>query len=296
VLAWETRVRANASYDAFKIISVFFPGLLAAVCCWMAAAQSSRRSVHVAACALAVALLIANLAVAAQFRRQMSVPPLRVDRYLAEVGKLENDPKVHSLNLRIDDFWSRLWANYFLLRKPQYFPTHTYEGRKNTVLRGEWDLRDDLFRTRPADAGDYIALNTSFYSVRAGKESGLQAEFAEGWFAWERSGSQRWRWSESTARIRLINPTGQPMRVELRLSIRAAAPRVLRLRCADLVAEPQPMDGSKQEIAVGPLTLPPGESVLLLETDKTAVQTNGSDPRPIAVALYGFELRPVPQN
>jgi hypothetical protein len=98
LLAWETRVRTNASYDAYKILSVFYPGLLAGLACWLAVA--GRRL----AGALLTLLLAANLMVALDFRRQMSTPPLRVDRRLAALAQLESDPRVTSLNMTVEDF------------------------------------------------------------------------------------------------------------------------------------------------------------------------------------------------
>jgi hypothetical protein len=35
LLVWEARTRANASYDAYKLLAVFFPGVLAGLTCWL---------------------------------------------------------------------------------------------------------------------------------------------------------------------------------------------------------------------------------------------------------------------
>ncbi len=67
LLAWETRVRANASYDAYKFISVFYPGLLAGLCCWLAAVRQSSRWVQGGAGLILAAIVMANVWVGGGF-------------------------------------------------------------------------------------------------------------------------------------------------------------------------------------------------------------------------------------
>lgn len=81
-----------------------------------------------------------NLLGADRFTREMQRPPLLVGRELWQVAKIEGRTDIASLNLRVPDMWSRLWLNALLLKKAQYFETHTYEARLNTEMKGEWDL------------------------------------------------------------------------------------------------------------------------------------------------------------
>jgi hypothetical protein len=284
VLAWESRVRSNASYDAYKILAVFFPGLLAGLLAWLAVA--GRRF----AAAVLTLLLAANLAVALDFRREMSVPPLRVNRRLVEVGQLENDPRVTSLNMRVGRFWARLWANAFLLRKPQYFATHTYEGRLNTELKGEWDLSDSLLHTVPLAADDLIRVNEVFHAVRVAAPGRLEAGFASGWHAAEGRGADRWRWSEGSGRIMVNNPSSRPIEAQLAVRVRSLAPGPLELRLEQHSAGVREMDGSLEEVVFDRQLFQPGNTVVTL-TGPAGAAPGGGDERRLSFALHAFELR-----
>lgn len=284
VLAWESRVRSNASYDAYKILAVFFPGLLAGLLAWLAVA--GRR---LAAAGLTL-LLAANLLVALDFRREMSAPPLRVNRRLVEVGQLENSPRVTSLNMRVERFWARLWANAFLLRKPQYFATHTYEGRLNTELKGEWDLSDSLLHTVPLAADDLIRVNEVFHAVRVAAPGRLEAGFAPGWHAPEGGGADRWRWAEGSGQIVVSNPSARPVEAQLSVRVRARVPGPLELLLEQHSAGVREMDGSRQEVVFDHLLFPPGNTVVTLAGPAGAAP-GGGDERRLSFALQAFELR-----
>jgi hypothetical protein len=191
----------------------------------------------------------------------------------------------------VEDYWSRLWANAFLLRKPQYFVTHSYEGRLNTALKGEWDLSDSLLHLVPLRSEDYRLFNARFHLVRAAAPGLLQAVFVDGWHAEEKSGTDRWRWSDGHARILLTNPTGQPVRVTLRLRVRAYSGRELAVRLEQHVVATKKLDGTTEEVVAEDLLLQPGRTVLTLTSDAPPARAGGTDVRPLDVALYGFELR-----
>jgi hypothetical protein len=288
VLAWETRVRANASYDAYKILSVFYPGLLTGLCCWGAAAGRARRAVQRGAAVLFGLLLATNFSVALDFHRQMANPPLRADRSIAELGRLEQEPRVASLNMLVEDYWARLWANAFLLRKPQYFLTHTYEGRLNTALKGEWNLSDSPLNFLPLNAEDRVVINARFHAERVAAPGLVTGSFADGWYSEEKTSIDRWRWSNGQGRILLTNPGAGPVRAALHLRVRAVTPRRLEVRLEEHVIAAPHLDGSHQEIVVESLLLQPGRTVLILASEAAAGAT---DSRRLGVALYGFELR-----
>ncbi|HET7537512.1 MAG TPA: hypothetical protein VFJ90_13715 [Candidatus Didemnitutus sp.] len=294
MLSWESQVRANASYDAFKIISVFYPGLLAGMMCWFAAFRSAKRNLVVSAGLFAAIVLAFNLALAGQFRRQMMTPPLLVDRTLIELGKLESESRVASVNMRIDDFWARLWANYFLLRKPQYFSVHTYEGRLNTALKGEWDLSDSLLKSVPLAADSFLTVNNRFHLERVGAPGQVIVNYGDGWHAIEGEGNNRWRWTKGDARVEIAPAGGGPVCVRLALQIRAVSPRVLRLALDGREIGSWPLDGSMQTIPVDAVDLPAGKSVLVLMTDRPAEIPGGGDARQLSLALYEMKVEALP--
>lgn len=284
LLAWETRVRANASYDAYKLLAVFYPGLLAGLVCWLVVIGRRLGGV------LLTLVLAANLWMAADFRRVMSTPPLRVDRRLAGLALLESDPRVTSLNLLIEDYWSRIWANAFLLRKPQYFAIHTYEGRLNTALKGEWDLRDGLLRTAPLADDDIIRLNPHFFAVRVAAPGRLLAGYADGWHSAESNGADRWRWSSGAGRILVTNPADRAVQARLTLRLRAYRPGPLELRLDQHTAGGRALDGSLQELSFEPLRFPPGDTLVTL-AGAAGVVSGSDDARPLSFALHDLELR-----
>ncbi len=284
LLAWESRVRTNASYDAYKLLAVFLPGLLAGLLCWLVVA--GRRFAGV----ILALILAANLWIAADFRRVMSAPPLRVDRRLAGLAQLEADPRVASLNMLVGDFWSRLWANAFLLRKPQYFATHTYEGRLNTTRKGEWDLRDDLLRTAPLAEADLIRVNERFDAVRVGAPGRMQAGFAAGWHPAENSGADRWRWSDGIGRILVTNPSDHPVQARLSVNVHGYLPGPLELRLEQHSAGVRALDGSRQALVFEHLLFQPGNTVITL-AGNPGVLPGGGDARSLSFALHDFELR-----
>jgi hypothetical protein len=293
LLVWEAQTRANASYDAYKLLAVFYPGLLVGLTCWLAV--PGRAPWRKFSLALVVLVLAAHGCVAWQFMRQMAEPPLRVDRSLLELRRLERMPRVTSLNIRIDDFWSRLWANAFLLRKPQYFPTHSYEGRLNTALQGEWDLSDSLLRSRPAREADYVELNARFHAGRVAAPGRVGLAFGTGWHAPEGSGLNRWRWSEGNATIRITNPSARPLAVSLHLRGRALQRSRLQLEIGGVpVGRSRGLNGSIQRLEYEDIVLPPGDSVLTLLNDQPAGRGETGDPRQLSLALYELTVQAAP--
>lgn len=281
LLLWESRTRANASYDAFKILSVFLPGLLAGLCAWLACARGAATKWIVAVFAL---VLAGNLAVGAAFARQMARPPLRVERTLIDLRRIENMDRVGSLNMRIDDFWARLWANFFLLRKPQYFATHTYEGRLNTALKGDWDLSDRLLHSIPRRSTDYVAINEQFHLERVGAAGRVLLEFGDGWHAMETAGINRWRWSTGEARIRVANPEVRPVRATLRLNARSTGDNVLLVRFGTVEVGRGPLSASFRNVEIRDIVLPPGESELIFSVERPVTTVVG-DARELGFAL-----------
>src|SRR5205807_1674820 len=118
---------------------------------WITLRRSARLADWLVVASASVVVIGFNLVACAMFVFALSRPPLIVDGQLRQLRQIEAMPDVASVNLLIPDMWSRLWANEFLLRKPQYFLTHTYEGRLNTTLRGEWDLEGGLLALRLPD-------------------------------------------------------------------------------------------------------------------------------------------------
>jgi len=292
LLAWESQDRVNASYDAFKLLSVFYPGLLAGLCCWAAAFRQNwgRKAVMV----LLVALLAANLWPASRFWRRMAHPPLRVERVHLEIGRLEADAEVASINMRIESFWVRLWANSFLLKKPQYFSAHTYEGRLNTPLRGEWDLIGALVRSEPLHSGDIKIINSRFHAVRANAPGRVTVSFGEGWYPMEGTGINRWRWTAGGATLHLHHLGSHPLWIRLDLRGRAVTSRELELWCNGEKIQSHVMDRDTRTYHFGTMFIQPGDNVIRFHSNQPPTRPGHGDDRELSIALYGMVVRALP--
>ena len=291
ILAWRSLYRENASYDDFKLLSVFYPGLLAGLC---AGLVLSGRNWRAAGALVFMAVILAfNFVRAEDFRRVMKNPPLRVDRHISVLARIEDMPPVSSVNVRVSLYWARLWADAFLLRKPHYFEEATYEGRNVTPLRGEWDLRYTLLRVLPVAAADAIDLGQNFYLVRPASVAALDVDFGAGWNAVERFGTDRWRWTSGAGQILLNNIGPNPVAADLRflakgleqddrLTIEGQGRVLLD---ASLGSKPAWTERIR-------LTLPPGATVLILRPgDGNKHRSAVDDERKLGIAIHQMELK-----
>jgi hypothetical protein len=284
----------NASYDAYKLFSVFYPGILAALCYWFGLGARSRPgAMRLAVVALLAVVLAANALAVRRFQVRMQNPPLIVGRPLARLQTIERMAGVASVNMRIPDFWSRLWANAFLLRKPQYFAEHTYEGRLNTSLNGDWDLipsgivevitprLEDRFAIGP----DYLLVNTRspFY---------LRAQFGAGWHGLERLPNPpvQWRWSVGDAELVLENPQQAPLVVRLRLTARSVVQRDLQGWLENRRFWSGELGTELATVETSTVAVPPGRHVLQLRSSQPPVNPGGGDTRLLGFVVYGCEV------
>jgi hypothetical protein len=292
-LAWQSQDRPTASYDAYKLISVFLPGLLAGLGAALVPAGRSSLGRGLVRAAM-VAVVSWSVFTAVGFGRAMAMPPLRLNREIIALGTLERDARVRSINLLVDDFWARLWANALLLRVPQHFATHSYEGRLDGPLSGEWDLSDSLVRSVPLRPEDAIVVNARFHLERAGAAGVIRGRFREGWFEEERAGDWRWRWMGRTGTVQLQNSSGQTIRAKLAVRAYAIAPRELEVTTNDALVARLPLGTRTATFDCGVLILPPGDTMLQLRTPEPAITAGEGDARALSVALESLELAALP--
>lgn len=282
----------NASYDAYKLLAIFFPGLLAVSLVWLRWLRPGCRGRPWALAAVAL-VVVAHAQALSQSYRALKSPPLRVTLELRDVRRIEAMTDVASLNLLLPDMWSRLWANAFLLRKEQYFLTHTYEGRLNTPLRGEWDLEGGLIAVRlPGAARRQITPRFAIVSTRA--PGHLRATIGEGWHPEERlpGTEERWQWTLSEATLQMENPHAYPLTVRVALDARSLGERdvALGLAGADAPASTVRMGEARAHTRFPALTLPPGQSKLVLRSEQPARSAGSGDPRLLALCVFRIEI------
>jgi hypothetical protein len=231
------------------------------------------------------------------FGARLRFPPLMVGRDLVQLRTLEGEPGVRSLNLRIPDMWSRLWANAFLLKIPQYFLTHTYEGRRNTPLKGEWDLNGDLVRI-VADGAEAQRINDRFSIVRASDSSALRTEFGAGWYDLEGQppGRQRWRWAKAAAAITFTNPQDRAVLVELTFtSVESATDREMALWLDGQLWQTGPVGPVAVSVPMKRFGIPAGASrTVELRSPAPFAAATGGDPRELVFRVFPIDVRVLP--
>jgi hypothetical protein len=282
------RLGTNASYDAYKLFAVFYPELLPAFCWWVTVRWSRRLVEWFAVVALALLVLAFNLVGTGMIAWRLAHAPLIVDGELRQLRKVDAMPDVKSVNLLVPDMWSRLWANEFLLRKQQYFLTHTYEGRLNTPLRGDWDLRAGLISIQlPGGASKQITAHYSLVSTR--DPHALRADFGGGWYAEEElRGGDRWRWSQPEATLNFDNPHDQAVTVVCTLDCRSVGDNRVTVQAPDGDRFTVRIGESRGRVALPPVRIPAGKSQLLLQVDHTAAPAG--ETRQLGVCVFGVAV------
>ena len=279
----------NASYDAYKVLAVFYPGVLAGLFYWVTLDAAGWRRWLVVGCGLVVFAL--NLLGADRFTRAMQQPPLLVGRELLQVAKIEGRTDIASLNLRVPDMWSRLWLNALLLKKAQFFETHTYEARLNTEMKGEWDLTGGLIALQ-LPAGGSERINPHYGLVDTRSPYYLRARLGDGWYEPEqiaRTGT-RWNWTKGDATLRLENPQSRRLRVVMRGLLRSEEPRDLQLWLNGQRVETWTIAKDLERRAGPVMELPSGSSVLELRSSTPPTGAGAGAGRPLGFVFYEIEL------
>ena len=293
-----SRVSASnslASYDAYKLFSVFLPTLLAGFCFWLDELMRSReRRWKVIGLVGAISVVALNVGGEWRYYYRISHPVLLADRNLAQLKQIERLPNVASLNLRLADGWDRLWANSLLLRKRQYFELFSYEGRRPTPLIGEWDLVGKFFRFDLPLPADSLHPVEGFTLLRRASAEYMEADFVDGWVNVIRDDpdpASRTRWAAAdTATVRLVNPHGRTLSLNLHMTLRAFGPRDCEISFGDRVIGRLALSSKPQEWTKAKIDLPPGESILTLKTFTPADSIGGRIKRPLTMAVDGVDI------
>lgn len=283
------RLGTNASYDAYKILAVFYPGVLAGLLYWVTLDGRGWRRAAVAVAGAAVLAL--NLQMAYRFSKKLESPPLMVGRELVKLAQVERRADIASVNLLVPDMWTRLWANAFLLKKAQYFETHTYEGRLNTPLRGAWDLNGGLITLRlPEGGSEPVSPHLSLANTSS--RYFLRVSLGDGWYEQERinRAGTRWNWTKGDATLRIENPQGRILRIVCRLTARGETARDLQIWLNGRRLRTVNVGSELKVVRVPEIAVPPGTNVLELRSGTPPTRAGAGAGRPLGFAVYGIEI------
>ncbi len=273
-------VGSNESYDAYKVLAVFYPVVLPALCFWAARSALKARWARFAAVAGMTILIVAHLRTAAHTATRLEHPPFTVTAEIARVHEIEERPEVASVNMLIDDFWTRLWSNAFLLRKPQYFQGYTYEGRRGTPLRGQWDLIGGIVQLHTSDGRDGFAVGPAFSLMRAEGPHALRAALTGGWYNLEQAPQVApWRWTQLPAELLFENPHAYPLTVQLEMRLGSYVARDLQILRNDEPMFRADIGTDPHVLNVPGFTLAPGRNRVALVSSLPPAQPGGGDPR-----------------
>ncbi|MEO6568614.1 MAG: hypothetical protein ABIO94_07600, partial [Opitutaceae bacterium] len=172
----------------------------------------------------------------------------------------------------------------------------TYEGRKDTPLRGEWDLNGGLTQvhlpgaaTRRINAQFSVADTRTPYFMRA------RIVANEGWYELERQSRaiQRWRWTGAVARIHLENPQDHPLRVTCRFTrIHSLVDRDFQVWIGDRHLRTVQVHRELNSFSVLRFVVPAGGSTFEIRTSVPLTAPGGGDDRMLGFRIFGvaFEV------
>ena len=110
----------------------------------------------------------------------------------------------------------------------------------------------------------------------------------------ERAGDSRWRWMGRAASLQLQNASARAIRARVTLRGYAIAPRELQLATNGTIVARLLLGTKAAAFDCGVLTLPPGETILELQTSEPAVVGGPGDTRELSVAVESIELVALP--
>ena len=290
----------NASYDAFKLFAVFYPLMLPAFCWWITLRWSRRLTEWLGVTGVAAGVLLGNLVGTGMIAGRLAAAPRIVDGGLREVRGIEAMADVASVNVLLPDMWSRLWANAFLLKKPQYFLTDTYEGRWHTALKGEWDLEGGMIAVKPAE-GARRAIGKGMALVDTRGVDFTRVMVGEGWYEEESDAKAgtRWRWTKGEATLRIENAHAWPLRVVCTLDGWSLGARDVTLAVAGAPGagagpagegRSRNLGGQRGQTVFPEIVVPPGGATVALTSAQPWPGAVGGETRPLGLCVFGLEF------
>ncbi len=286
----------NASYDAYKLFSVFYPVLLVALCHWLVWLKDRSSLLRGLVLVMIGIVTMLNLRAAYLFSERVESTQLVVDKDIVATGEVETLDQVRSMNIMVPDFWARLWVNAFMLRKEQYFPTHSYEGRLDTALKGEWDFNGGMLQVK-MPGPDCKVVNGRFSLLRTDSPYFIRARLGDGWYGTERLRGRQtvlWNWSKGEAAIELENPHDRPLKVTLRFMARSLIKRDVQVWMGGRHLRTMQVGTELQPMGTLPIYVPPGKVTLWLRSSLPPTRASELDERLLGFAAYSIvvDVRP----
>jgi hypothetical protein len=140
----------------------------------------------------------------------------------------------------------------------------------------------------PAGAG-YLLKGERSLLIAPGGEM-VSVELDDGWYPAERGGANFWTWTSGDSSAVVTNPHPYAIEARLRFTITAPDSRSVRVVYnGEQLWESSLTRNASALVTLSKVRLAPGENRLEFETDASAGLI-GSDPRPLAFAVYNLRL------
>ena len=278
----------RSSYDAFKLFTVFYPGILISLCLFLRGKGEAGLRRWLAG-ALWAALFAVNLAGVSRFNFLLRKTPLVVGPDLTALSLLERLPDVLAVNIRLPLVWDRLWANCFLLRKPQYISVATYEGRPARAPRARWDLAPRFPDVRLDGVRDPLAGNATYTLLDRESPRFVEVVMDRDWYPVEHYHEWTWFWAKEHPQLRVDNPQPGPVAARLRFALHSTRERHLSLFADERPLWAGTVGIHRQEIDGVTVDLPPGTSYLRFASPEPPEQPAG-DARTLMFQLEDFRV------
>jgi hypothetical protein len=296
-LEWRgLKLNNNASYDAYKLFSVFYPVLLVAFCHWLLWLKDRSSFLRGLALAMIAVVSAMNLRGMYVLSQRVESTQLVVGKDLLDVQRVEGMDRIKSVNILVPDFWARLWANALMLHKPQYFPTHTYEGRLDTPLRGEWDFNGGMLQVH-VPGPDCEIIDRRYSLVRTASPNFIRASLGEGWYGTERLRGRQtmlWNWTKGDAALEITNPQDHPLKVVLHFMARSLITREIQIWVGGIQLRTVQLDTELKPVRVPSISIPPGKVTVWLRSNQPPTRAGVRDERLLGFAAYSIvvDVRP----
>ena len=151
-----------------------------------------------------------------------------------------------------------------------------------------WGL--STFPPRPGSE-QVVEIKNTAGAVYFGAERSFEIDFPRPWFGLESNATRDWRWSSGDAEIMILNPYASDLRVALAGRLGVSSDRQVRLLQDSAVLWEGEVGEDPVDWQVAGVILPPGTSVLRIESDEPPTQIHDWDERMLSFCLFRFEVR-----
>ena len=302
ILAFPDRTGSGwGGYRSYKLLSFFLPQVLLGALIVFRNAQFGRKDLtsHILRVSFAVLLVCSAVSCYAIVER-MSKTRSVVSKDMVDLRKIEDDPRVESINILRSAFWDTVWQAHFLMRKPLYFESTTYYDYTAKGLDGQWDLKTtspsnaeiihvgSFDKVKTGSESDTIAVNSSYSLERAGAGRTLRARFEKGWY--DSEGTHIWTGESGDASTIILHCSKDKLAIDLRASYWPLDPNnhLSIYLNGSKVADCPDNSSCRAEGMV----LSAGQNELLFMTALPPTVPPTADPRRLGYAFRSIELSP----